>query len=394
MTRLTMSAALLLTAAMLPVTAYAQEGNAAEPSIDDRPFDLAARQAPWGRWNIDLNDHDRVYSIGSSSGSISVMDPSSNEFLGAIRVDVSNAGGGTSQRAGSAIPAVSYAPNGRTLAVSLTGTRSVAFLDTRSNTVVGTSRFEGSPVGVTYAPHGKEVWIPVVGDDRISVREAKGFSEVARIDVGGPPGPVAFSNNGRYAFVCSASGTAVLDVAKRSVIATAPTGDSPCTSIAASPDGRQIWLTLPGAGRAVAVSTKHPFAILRSIDTGPRTIGVNFVSNDDGQFAYVSVAGLNAVKVFDTGSFEALATIPVGRSPSGVWPSGDGSRIYVGLEGDSSVAVIDPGAMRVVGNVEMGQPVQAIAYVPYAVRSVQSRVNLRAAPDAEQQVADNVAVAK
>ena len=39
---------------------------------------------------------------------------------------------------------------------------------------------------------------------------------------------------------------------------------------------------------------------------------VNFARNVDGPFAYVSVGGLNEVKVFRTDDFEQVATIPVG----------------------------------------------------------------------------------
>ena len=75
-----------------------------------------------------------------------------------------------------------------------------------------------------------------------------------------------------------------------------------------------------------------PFAVMKSIDTGPITNHVNFVHNANGTFAYVTVGGLNEVKVFRTDDFSQVATIPVGKLPHGIWPSGDGTRIYVGLE--------------------------------------------------------------
>ena len=47
------------------------------------------------------------------------------------------------------------------------------------------------------------------------------------------------------------------------------------------------------------------------------------------------------MKVFRTDDFEQVATIPVGKLPHGVWPSGDGTRVYVGLENDDEMAAID-----------------------------------------------------
>lgn len=58
---------------------------------------------------------------------------------------------------------------------------------------------------------------------------------------------------------------------------------------------------------------------------------VNIVRNAKGQFAYVTIGGLNEIKVYTTSARpELVATIPTGALPHGLWPSGDGSRIYVG----------------------------------------------------------------
>lgn len=369
--------AALLAATTFTSFAYGQEGNLAAPAADTVPMDLSARQSPWGRWNIDIDHKDRVYAAGDGS-SITVTDPSTDMLLGVIPLEAG--GGGDTMVRGSTsgfAHGFAYAPNGRTLAVASGKSGIVSFVDTGSNRVIHTARVGGSPAGAAYTPNGKEVWIPVRGGNYISVLDADGFAEVARIDSPSEPGMTIFSNNGRYAYVCSGVGATVFDVRKRSVVGSVPLGGSSCPSIAATPDGKQIWLTSLAVGGAVAFSAKPPFQVLRAIDTGPRTNGVNFVSNDDGQFAYVSVAALNAVKVIDTQTFETIATIPVGMSPSGVWPSGDGSRVYVGLGKDEAIAVIDAAAMKVIDSVKVGQAAQSVVYVPYAVRSGRGDANLR-----------------
>ena len=378
--------ALILAVVSCPLFAYAQEGSSAEPSIDDRPLDLAARQSPWGRWNIDMTDHDRVYAIGPLARAISVTDPSSNILLGIIYLEAGSGREGVQHPSRTSFsPTFGYAPNGRTLAIASEASNSVTFLDTRSNSVVYTAAYDDPPAGVTYSPNGKEVWIPVRGKNYVSIFDAKGFAEMARIPMPIEPGPTVISNNGRYAYVCSGSGsqTTIIDVAKHAIVASVSESGFPCTSIAASPDGRQIWLTSEGAGKAFAFSAKPPFKALRSVDTGPRTSHVSFVSNDDGQFAYVSVGSSNAVKVFDTQSFKNVATIRVGASPSGLWPSGDGSRMYVALNESGAIAVIDTATMKYVDLVTVDQAVQAVVYVPNAVRSVQDNPHVEASPTSE-----------
>src|SRR4030088_1457976 len=110
-----------------------------------------------------------------------------------------------------------------------------------------------------------------------------------------------------------------------------------------------------------------PCSVLKPIDTGPITNHVNIVHNAKGTFAYVTIGGLNEVKVFRTDDFSQVATIPGGKLPHGVWPSGDGSRVYVGLENADGMAAIDIMTNELIAASPVGQAPQAITYVPNAV---------------------------
>jgi YVTN family beta-propeller protein len=123
---------------------------------------------------------------------------------------------------------------------------------------------------------------------------------------------------------------------------------------------------------------KPPFKVIRVIDSGPITNHVNLVRTKQGRFAYVTVGGLNQVKVYRTeGDFSLVATIPVGALPHGIWPSGDGTRVYVGLENEDAVAAIDTATQRVIATIPAGQAGQAIAYVPNAVPEGDGTQNLK-----------------
>jgi len=178
-----------------------------------------------------------------------------------------------------------------------------------------------------------------------------------------------FSPDGKFGYVCSSFNpeTVVIDVATHQIIGRVKQDSPFCPNIAATPDGRQVWLTLKDVGRTMVFDAKPPFAVIKSFDTGPITNHVNFANTSKGLFAYVSVGGLNAIKVFRTDDFSLVTIVPVGKLPHGLWPSGDGSRIYVGLENDDALAVIDTATNTVIGNVPIGQAPQAIAYVPGAV---------------------------
>jgi YVTN family beta-propeller protein len=128
-----------------------------------------------------------------------------------------------------------------------------------------------------------------------------------------------------------------------------------CPDIAATPDGAQVWLTLKDIGKTMVFDAQPPFNVLKVLDTGPITNHVNIVRNDNGQFAYATVGGLNVVKVFRTDSLEQVAEIPTGDLPHGLWPSGDGTRIYVGIENGDAAAAIDTRENKVIATVPLGQ---------------------------------------
>jgi YVTN family beta-propeller protein len=91
------------------------------------------------------------------------------------------------------------------------------------------------------------------------------------------------------------------------------------------------------------------------------------VRNANGMFAYVTVGGLNEVQVYRTDNFSKVTTIPVGKLPHGIWPSGDGTRVYIGLENEDRIAAIDTLTNKVIATSPIGQAAQAIVYVPDAV---------------------------
>ena len=163
---------------------------------------------------------------------------------------------------------------------------------------------------------------------------ARRFEEKTRIKVPNGPGMQIFSPDGKYGYVCSSFNpeTDVITVADHQIVGTVKQASPFCPNIAATPDGTQVWFTLKDIGKTEVFDAQPPFSVLKTLDTGPITNHVNIVHNANGRFAYVTVGGLNEVKVFRTDDFAQVATIPVGKLPHGIWPSGDGTRVYVGLE--------------------------------------------------------------
>lgn len=330
--------------------------------------------------DIPVSHADRVYAAEQFSNTVSVSDPVSNQLLGVIRLGDPQPGNFSPLYRGQVlVHGMGFSPDHKTLAVVSIGSNSVTFIDTATNTVKHTTYVGRSPHEAFYTPDGSEVWVTVRGEDYVSVLDAADFHEKTRIKLPNGPGMTIFSPDNKYGYVCSSftPETDVVTVADHKVVAKVKQESPFCPNIAATADGKQVWITLKDIGHTQVFNARPPFNLLKTLDTGPITNHVNFIQTKAGTFAYVTIGGLNQVKVFRTDDFSQVATIPVGRLPHGVWPSGDGSRIYVGLENGDALAAIDTRTNTVIANIPIGQAPQAIAYVPNAVPlSVPGTANL------------------
>jgi YVTN family beta-propeller protein len=331
-----------------------------------------AGQAPGlaGAPDIPVSHHDRIYAAEQFSNTVSVTDPVDNKLLGVIRLGEPQPGNFSPLYKGQVlVHGMGFSADHKTIAVVSIGSNSVTFIDTATNTVKHTTYVGRSPHEAFFTPDDKEVWVTVRGENYVAVLDGTTFEEKTRIVVPAGPGMQIFSPDGKYGYVCSSFNpeTDIITVADHQIVGRVKQESPFCPNIAATPDGKQVWFTLKDVGKTVVFDAKPPFAILKTIDTGPITNHVNFVRNANGTFAYVTVGGLNEVKVFRTDDFTQVADIPVGQLPHGVWPAGDGSRIYVGLENGDALTAIDTLTNKVIATVPIGQAPQAITYVPNAV---------------------------
>lgn len=334
-------------------------------------FPVFAQQAPWGRADVPISNHDRVYAANQTSNTVSVIDPSSNKLLGVIRLGDPVPGALSPLYKGQLlVHGLGYSPDGKTLAVVSIASNSVALIDTATNRVRNILYVGRAPHEAFYTPDGRELWIAVRGENYVSVFDSVSLTETHRVELGNGPGMTIFSTDGKYGFVCSSftPELAVVDVESHQVIKRVPQASPFCPNIALSPENSEVWITLKDAGKVQVYSAKPPFEQLALFETGPITNHINFANNRNGKFAYVTIGGLGEVKVFRRGSPPVLvATIPVGELPHGIWPSGDGTRMYIALENGVHAAVIDTLTNQVVADVPIGQTSQALVYVPNAV---------------------------
>src|SRR5215468_3406604 len=308
--------------------------------------------------DIPITHQDRVYSAEQYSNTVSVTDPVDNKLVGTIRLgDPLTANLSPLYKGQLLVHGMGFSPDGRTIAVVAIGSNAVNFIDTATNMVKHVTYVGRSPHEAFFTPDGREVWVVVRGENYVSVIDGATYQEKTRIVVANGPGMTIFSPDGKYGYVCSSFNPeiAVITVADHQIVGRVPQASPFCPNIAATPDGAQVWFTLKDTGKTQVFDAHPPFAVLKTLETGPITNHVNFARNAKGTFAYVTIGGLNEVRVFRTDDFSEVATIPTGKLPHGVWPAGDGTRIYIGLENDDALAVIDTLGNRVLATIPIGQ---------------------------------------
>ena len=328
--------------------------------------------------DIPISHRDRVYSAEQFSNTVSVTDPVDNKLLGVIRLgDPLPANLSPLYRGQLLVHGLGFSPDHRTIAVVAIGSNAVNFIDTATNSVKHVTYVGRSPHEAFFSPDGKEVWVVVRGENYVAVLDGTTYEEKARIIVANGPSMSIFSPDGKYGYVCSAftPETAIITVADHKIVGKVRQASPFCPNIAATPDGSQVWFTLKDIGKVQIFNAQPPFSLLKTLDTGPITNHVNIVRNPNGMFAYVTVGGLNEVQVYRTDDFSKVATIPVGKLPHGIWPSGDGTRVYVGLENEDRIAAIDTLTNKVVATSPVGQAAQAVVYVPNAVPATMEHGN-------------------
>ena len=340
---------------------------------------------------------DRVYTADQNTNTVSVIDPLHNTLLGQIalgnpRPDVLS----PLYRGEINVHGLGFSPDHKTLVVVSNGSNSLTFIDTASNRVKGKTYIGRSPHEAFFTADGKQVWAVVRGEDYLSVVDAATFRETGRIAVADGPGMVQFTPDNKLAFVVSSftPEVDVIDVATHAIVKRIAVASPFSPFLQFSPDFKEVWMTHKDAGKVTRIDVAT-LAVTQVIDTGLITNHLGFARTPRGTFAYVSVGGENAVKVYSTGPVAALVdTIAVGALPHGVWPSDDGSRIYVGLENGDAVDVIDTAAGKVIARVPVGQAPQALVYLSHvatgapgaalAARVNDDAVNVALAPTGAQ----------
>ena len=133
----------------------------------------------------------------------------------------------------------------------------VVVIDTKTDRIVKIVPVDGGPVGVAFAPNG-EVWLHEDGDGSVTVVDSKTDEVVKVIPTGGKgAGRMAVSADGKFAASTHSDSedVAIIDTAKRAVVATVKIGKGPGFPMFA-PDNTKLYVLNSGMGDVAVVDLK------------------------------------------------------------------------------------------------------------------------------------------
>lgn len=227
---------------------------------------------------------------------------------------------------------------------------------------LGAVQLDGWGAAVAANPNGYQIYAATQALDHsaqgsiVVIRPATRQVVRSAAVTAGVPRSIAASPDGRWIYVAIAGGgIEVRDGALAGLVATIPaaTGSASASNpqgLALSPDGRLLMVSEAAAGGRVAVidtQTRAEIAHL-SMDAGVAPLGLAF--HPDGSRGYVAAArsGNGSLIEFDPRSGAVAATIAVGVRPTGVAITPNGRTAVVSNQGSASLSLLDVATRSVV----------------------------------------------
>ena len=270
-------------------------------------------------------------------------------------------------------------PDGRKVYVSSDGASAVSAIDTASNRVIGSVEVGPNPHGLAISSDGRRVLVSAFGANQAILIDTATDAVEKRIPVAQPHN-AAFAPDGRTAFVGSqqqgATALVVLDLVDGKEIARVSLDKTP-RALDVSPDGKWLFVTVAGSNAVRVFDTEsRQFAGEIAVGASPHIA----VFTPDGRAGLVVSQGPGELAVLDPSGRAVSGVVSVGKTPHWVVASSDGRTAYVANEGSNDVSIVDLDGRRVVATIPVGNAPRKIAVQPGVAARVGAPAATAAAP--------------
>lgn len=323
-----------------------------------------------------ISSRDRIYTGDQTSNTVSVIDPGTDTVLGTIAFGQSRLGNNLNPQNVDSVNShgLGFSRDGKYIVSLSTLSNTATVIRTADNTIVTRAYVDRGPHEAFFAPDNRTIWIGTRGVSSVNIIDGMNGTMLGKIPTGKGPSKVLFSPNGTTAYVNHIFEPiiSVIDVPTRKVSYNI-TGlaDTFSSDMMLSADGGSLWAAHKMSGQ-VSVVDLAARKVISVVESGPETNHPNFAVINGTTYAFVTVAAMNATRVYSQAS---PAEVPVfvknirssGVQPHGLWPSADNTRMYAVNEHSDTMDIIDTNSLEVIKTIRIAQEGQALIYVSNAV---------------------------
>jgi YVTN family beta-propeller protein len=227
--------------------------------------------------------------------------------------------------------------DGRTLIVAMSGSNELVLID--RTTGVESQRIEASdPYQIGFSPDGKWFIAASIRLDRIDIYDAKTFQLVHRLPAATMPSHIAFARDSSVVFV-TLQGTGrltAIDLASGRDLWTVPVGPSPA-GVITRPSGT-LLVGIMGSDHIDEIDPRDG-SVIRKVQTGNGAH--NFLASPDGKTLYVTNRVAGTISVLDANTLEVTSTLTAPGGPDDMALSPDGRELWVTGRWHAAIDVIE-----------------------------------------------------
>jgi YVTN family beta-propeller protein len=254
-------------------------------------------------------------------------------------------------------------PDGGTLIVANAASNDLHFLDPASGEVRKRVRNIPDPYQIGFSPDHKWFVANALRLDRVDVYEASGdeLRSARRIPLARTPSHMAFSSDSQFVFVTlqESDEVAAIRLADQTVQWKIKVGRLPA-GIWMTPDEKHLLVGIMGEDYVEVIDWRNRKSVKR-IATGKGAH--NFRPLGDGRHVFVGNRVAGTVSVIDQTALEKTADIAVPHGPDCMEVSADRKWLWITQRWGKSVAVVDIEARRIAHTIPVGRSPHGIFFV-------------------------------
>lgn len=245
-------------------------------------------------------------------------------------------------------------PDGKEVLIGSTATNELLSLDIKTGERKRVVKDIIDPYHLGFSPDGKWFVTAAYRLDHVDIFHADGFRLAGRIFIDGLPSHLAFDAESKTVFVTlqQSGRLAAFDLETQSLKWNMPVGNAPA-GVVMLPDNKRLLVALTGEDGIVSVDPKDG-AVMGRLQTGKGAH--NFWPKGDGKHYFLSNRVEGSVSLIDTaGDLRVVGSVRIPGGPDCMDITPDGKELWVTQRFLRRVAVVDIEQLKVVASIPVGK---------------------------------------